>query len=158
MWSHYALGHTGVCLAFDTANTFFSEASRVIYQSEYPAVDFAWLSEKVTDSLGVNGTEKRSAGHAAIDRALFLTKAAHWKYEAEWRIAKKFPRPLKDDENGMYFPFPQESLAGIVIGANATDSAVATVQKLIDSSSFKPQLLRAQVSKTKYALEFFEVK
>ena len=92
-----------------------------------------------------------------MERALFLTKATHWKYEAEWRIAKKFPHTLRDDENGTYFPFPGESLVGVVIGANAADSAAARVRHLIDASPSKPKLSRARVSKTEYALEFFEL-
>jgi hypothetical protein len=153
MWSHYGNGHSGVCLAFDTGNVFFHEASRVIYQADYPAISFGWFSEKMTDALGVNGNEKKGAAQMAIDRSLFLTKAEHWKYEAEWRIAKKFPRPLEDHENGMFFPFPEDSLVGVVIGANATDAAVSTVRNWIVAGPCKPQLLRARVSKTKFALD-----
>lgn len=157
MWSHYARGHAGVCLAFDTRQAFFQDARKVIYQAEYPVLSFNWFSENLTASLGVNGEEKKGAGHLALERALFRTKAAHWKYEAEWRIAKKFPQKLREDENGTYFPFPEESLVGIVIGANAADSAAASVRQWIDAGALKPQLSRAQVSKTEYALEFFEL-
>ena len=157
MWSHYACGHTGICLAFDTRNAFSQEARKVIYQTDYPVLSFAWFSEAMTDSLGVNGEEKKGAGHLELERALFLTKAAHWKYEAEWRIAKRFPHILRDDENGTYFPFPEESLVGVVLGGNAADSAVASVRQWIAAGPLKPQLSRARVSKTEYALEFFEL-
>ena len=62
---------------------FFQEARKVIYQTDYPVLSFAWFSENMTDSLGVNGEEKKGAGHLELERALFLTKSAHWKYEAE---------------------------------------------------------------------------
>ena len=157
MWSHYACGHTGVCLAFDSNNAFFQEARKVTYQTQYPVLSFDWFSENLTNSLGVNGEEKKSAGHLELERALFLTKAAHWKYEAEWRIAKKFPHQLRNDENGTYFPFPEDSLVGVVIGANAPNSAAAHVRQWTDMGPLKPQLSRARVSRTQYALEFFEL-
>lgn len=156
MWSHYGDRHTGVCLIFDTGNDFFHQARRVIYQRDYPVISFNWFSEKMTDALGVNGDARKGVAQFAIDSALFLTKAEHWKYEAEWRIAQKFPRLLKNRENGMFFPFPAESLVGVVIGANADDASVATVRNWIDAGSLRPQLLRAQVSKTKFALDISE--
>ncbi|MFZ2060641.1 MAG: DUF2971 domain-containing protein [Candidatus Binatus sp.] len=156
MWSHYGDRHTGVCLIFDTGNDFFHQARRVVYQRDYPVISFRWFSEKMTDALGVNGDAKKSAAQFAIDSALFLTKAEHWKYEAEWRIAQKFPRPLRNRENGIFFPFPAHSLVGVVIGANADEASVATVRNWIDAGPLRPQLLRARVSKTKFALDISE--
>jgi hypothetical protein len=142
--------------SYDTANDFFQQARRVIYQRDYPVISFSWFSEKMTDALGVNGDARKSAAQFAIDSALFLTKAEHWKYEAEWRIAQKFQRPIKNPENGMFFPVPADSLVGVVIGANADEASVRTVRNWIDAGSLRPQLFRAQVSKTKFALDISE--
>lgn len=153
MWSHYAAGHSGVCIGFDTSDPFFQSARKVVYQKDYPDLSFDWFSKNLTASTGINGDGKKSAGHEQIDR-LFLTKAEQWKYEAEWRISRRFPRALNNDENGAYFSFPHQSVINVAVGANASTSDVATVRNWLDNSLCRPHLFRVRVSTTKFALEF----
>jgi hypothetical protein len=74
MWSHYADGHKGICLEFDTKYPPFNDVHkvlRVIYQTIYPAlnpVQFLILGRVPATPL--------------------ITKSTHWKYEKEWRLLK----------------------------------------------------------------------
>lgn len=72
---------------------FFQNARKVVYQTDYPDLSFSWFSENLIASTGVRGDTNKSTGGQELDR-LFLTKAEQWKYEAEWRISKKFLHPL----------------------------------------------------------------
>ena len=70
LWSHYAAGHTGLCLKFLTSNNtpFFGLAQKVEYMPNYPEVDL--LNSSPVEQF----------------QAFLLTKAIDWKYEEEWRI------------------------------------------------------------------------
>ena len=68
MWGHYADGHKGFCLEFDTNYIPFNYAREVIYSPAYPPFNPAQVI--------LNG----------VPIALVTTKSKHWKYENEWRI------------------------------------------------------------------------
>jgi hypothetical protein len=93
LWSHYAAGHTGVCLKFvcDEERTFFAEALRVAYSPTFPDISVTDTKQKQVD-------------------AFLLTKASDWRYEQEYRII--------DHNNGSRDKgFQADLLAGVVLGA-----------------------------------------
>jgi len=71
MWGHYADGHRGFCLEFDTSQEPFTHALPVNYPPTIP--QFSPIDVLEGD---VN----------KIVEALVLTKAPCWSYEQEWRI------------------------------------------------------------------------
>lgn len=70
MWSHYAQGHTGFCLEFDTSFDVFRKTRQVIYQEELPQMNILQL-------LRANAMDVLSA--------MITTKYKCWAYEKEWR-------------------------------------------------------------------------
>ena len=70
LWSHYAAGHTGICLKFRAASDadFFGSSQPVKYTKNYPEIDI--LNNSPNEQV----------------QAFLLTKAIDWKYEDEWRI------------------------------------------------------------------------
>ncbi len=71
MWSHYADGHRGFCLEFDTLYPPFSQALPVIYSDSFPVLDLSeGVIQDIPELLVTNMT----------------TKSACWSYEQEWRI------------------------------------------------------------------------
>jgi len=68
----------------------------------YPRIEPAMVNSGNTHEL-ING--------------LMLTKANHWKYEAEWRI-------VRPKERTNHYYFPMESLTGIIVGCQ-TNLAIA---------------------------------
>ena len=75
MWGHYADGHRGFCLGFATDRPPFDHADKVEYVTSVPVVD----------PLSV----LPGAAPSTYIRTTLLTKAACWKYEAEWRILSR---------------------------------------------------------------------
>lgn len=73
MWSHYANGHKGMCLEFDTSYEPFNRAFNVNYSNEFPSVSIVKL---LMDSREISLTEETLKP--------LLTKYTAWKYEKEW--------------------------------------------------------------------------
>jgi len=94
LWSHYACGHTGMCLKFLTTGTtpFFGLSQKVNYETKYPIVDLL------------------KDGPGRHTDAFLLTKAIDWKYEDEWRI-------IDHTLGAGYRHFPEKLLMGIIFGA-----------------------------------------
>jgi hypothetical protein len=95
MWSHYADNHRGICLEFAVRHTDPFLGQRVLpvsYSRALPVV--RWFQD---DDWG-------------MVKKVVLTKAIHWKYEAEWRIVDPF--------NGAGVQvFPADILTGVILGA-----------------------------------------
>jgi Protein of unknown function (DUF2971) len=144
MWSHYADKHSGVCLRFDPANKFFQDLKPVSYTDKYPRMNFLRLVEE-REAPGAIGERAREE----LTTKLFLTKASHWKYEREWRIGMF---PLNDPTVGFH-PFSAEALTGIIFGVHTPEPEIERIKKRLRLSRCKPELLRAEVSRTDFALE-----
>lgn len=93
MWSHYAAGHTGICIEFDS-----SKGSRLFSKIE---------KVKYTD---VDPLLKREYGKIEIDllKEVCNYKYHDWNYENEWRIIT--------DGAQKYLHFEKEEIAGVVMG------------------------------------------
>jgi hypothetical protein len=76
MWGHYAASHQGFCIGFERTprNLLGRLASPVQYSHHYP---------RLTSAHFDSATNQRSLDH------LWLTKAAEWSYEREWRLVEK---------------------------------------------------------------------
>jgi hypothetical protein len=66
MWSHYARGHTGICLEFSRKNIVFGAAQRIIYDEKLPRFDI-----------------DRGEDQAHL---MLTTKSDEWAYEREYRL------------------------------------------------------------------------
>lgn len=72
LWSHYADGHKGFCIEFDTSYFPFinlKKVHKVIYRDSYPYVHPKYVLE--TNEFPFTS---------------LITKSKKWKYEQEWRI------------------------------------------------------------------------
>ncbi len=95
MWAHYADGHRGFCLEFDTSFDQFPNAQAVKYSSEVPSVDAMELL-------------KNPALSNVLD-AMVLTKSDRWRYEKEWRLLHM--------EGDHQYTYDWKALTGIYLGA-----------------------------------------
>lgn len=93
MWAHYADGHRGFCLEFDTTQMPFKKAFDVIYLPSYPLINPA---DTFIRNLPV------------VSKALFGTKSEHWAYEEEWRIM--------NNPGNQICPFEPSALTGVYFG------------------------------------------
>ncbi len=99
MWSHYAAGHRGFCLEFDTSFLPFSKALEVTYSQTLPSIN----------PLDVLLNQPGDDENNDILRMFVLTKASCWSYEQEWRLMHAEPSKLFGYGNG--------PLTGIHFGA-----------------------------------------
>ena len=98
MWAHYADGHRGFCLEFDTTRPPFSKALKVAYRSTLPKLNFVRL---VTD-------DSAQADQHYLE-SMFLTKASCWEYEREWRVLHQTPDQA--------YTYPWQALKAVHCGA-----------------------------------------
>ncbi|HTG34036.1 MAG TPA: DUF2971 domain-containing protein [Thermoanaerobaculia bacterium] len=104
LWAHYADGHRGFCLEFDTSMEPF-RAYRVRYTRDYP-------------KLGINATPDQCL------RTFLLTKSELWKDEQEWRCVLLEGGPAQ-------WPIPQRALKAVIFGTRASADLRATITQLI---------------------------
>lgn len=125
MWGHYADGHRGYVLGFDSESPSFCQEQkegksrrhlqRVVYTDSPPKIRFE----------DIQGTE------------LFFTKGSAWKYEAEWRMLL----PLSESDETIpsspfpihLFRFPPESVSEIILGARMTNENRAKIEAFVSS-------------------------
>jgi hypothetical protein len=96
MWAHYADGHRGFCLEFDSSFDPFNRAEPVAYQANIPVVN-------QMDILDGHSTSQN------VVEAMLRTKHICWRYEDEWRLLHK--------EAGTGYTYPVEALTGLYLGA-----------------------------------------
>jgi hypothetical protein len=137
MWSHYTDGHKGLCLIFDASqeDTIFWEATKVIYQEEYPIVNVMDI------------------GRPEEFRKAVLTKSSHWRYEQEWRILR-FER-----EGGPgWHIFAPELLKGVILGALIQSDDKNKILRWKEGYPNKIDVYQANISRTKYQLDMELIK
>lgn len=136
MWSHYAYGHQGFCLEFDTSYFPFTETSKdtlikVHYSDSYPPLSLSDLQpEKLPD----------------LPKKLLATKSSHWSYEAEWRVFSA--------KSGEY-SYDQAALTGIYFGCKMKESDKAAISSILAGSPTR--LYQMQRSKDKFKVSSNEI-
>lgn len=136
MWAHYASGHSGIFLEFDTRNDTFRNALKVTYQEKYPVVDIG---------------DTRPIGNMVF----LFTKSSAWAYEQEYRLI--FSRgvigiPLVvTDANSI--ALPDNALVSVIVGHSAASNTIDTVHRLIEQSGRPISVKRAVAARNQYKLE-----
>jgi hypothetical protein len=136
MWSHYADGHRGFCLEFDTTYEPFSKARPVIYAKTFPTLD----AEEVAEVFIRRNPEPQMK--------FLFTKSGCWEYEQEWRVLHR--------EGGTAYTFAAEALTGIYLGCEMTDVHEEIVVRLLAGSP--THLYEMKPAGTKFEVEWVQIK
>lgn len=166
MWSHYASGHSGVCLEFEVAeaseNTcsfpveslvpiqgkillWTEELQRVKYPSKLsmlPFYRFYSVFYDYGDVDLVNQSKSRWHAYARGISDLFLEKLSPWSSEREWRIVRVHFKETTPEER--IYNYAGESLKGVFFGAKASEATKRRVREAL-SWGGKPKLYQAIV-------------
>jgi hypothetical protein len=158
MWSHYAYGHTGVCLGFrvfpavsdftlpqSDSQGFFGNAMRVKYSDNLPLLNFFKIVAGIRDT-GPEGDRVRRL----FVTALYLTKATHWSYEQEWRLVIAFRGMACKGSYG----FPPELLKEVRLGCQVASEEQRKVVQWIREGHTSPVLYRARKRETEFGVDF----
>lgn len=108
MWSHYADKHTGICIEFDTAIAYnvLPIARAVTYGDQMPTLIYPERDKRMVI-------------------APIFSKAAHWAYEREWRLAIA-------GQCHQFLEFPAQSVTSIIYGCRASEATRATLREILD--------------------------
>jgi Protein of unknown function (DUF2971) len=129
MWSHYANGHRGFCLEFDSPG-FRPDLRPVRYCADVPALN-------PLDFLEGTGAKE------SLVEAMMLSKAQCWEYEREWRILAA--------EGRWAFEYRPTDLTCVYLGAAMPAADVDTVHTALAGSPAR--VVRMQRQTRRFALE-----
>jgi hypothetical protein len=127
MWAHYADGHRGFCLEFDTRAEFFSKVIQVAYAPDFP-------------QLGP--VEIFDDDPSALVQAMIGTKSECWSYEREWRVPHIEPNKK--------YRYAYGVLTGIYLGAAMPEDRVTVIRRLFWNTPTK--VYRMRQSQTGFSL------
>lgn len=157
LWAHYATGHRGFAIGFDSGHSWFHECDppnpplddvqRVIYQRERPKVT-------IGESEDLSEEEQRENA-----RAMICTKFKSWRYEREWRLIRALEladRVVEDGKGGRVhlFRFPESAVSEVILGARMSETDSLKVQKgMREGNLLGARLRKAQRSKSTFLLD-----
>ena len=173
MWSHYASGHTGICLEFeveiDPANSdlgsfqmvshipidgklieWTMDVEAVQYKAELSRLDF-YNYLRIFDNVGdvdlMHLSKSYWHPYAEGIKTLFLEKLRPWRDEEEWRIVHvSFRKEIPDER---LLKFNHEALTGVYFGAKASRTTKARVRKILEIKAGNPTLYKCSVDGTR---------
>ena len=173
MWSHYASGHTGLCLEFEVEiDPAISDLGRFPMVSHKPIdgkfikwtidveavqykdalsrldfYDYLRIFNNVGDVDLMTLSKSYWHPYAGGIKKLFLEKLRPWCDEKEWRIVLvRFCRELPDER---LLKFNHEALTGVYFGAKASRTTKARVRKILDTKAGNPKLYNCSVDGTR---------
>jgi hypothetical protein len=137
-WSHYAEGHSGICLGFSVRRS--AEMRKVRY-----------VKNRISPNLRVMKAMGEAAEAHMFD--LLTLKFEHWQYEQEHRLFVRLD--TKEEESGLYFfdfgASDMVKLREVIVGAQSQISRQEVAEALGDLA---PEVV---VRKARLAFRSFEV-
>ncbi|MDP3914309.1 MAG: DUF2971 domain-containing protein [Bacteroidota bacterium] len=145
LWSHYANGHTGFAVGFDTQKLtkaigelkLESFIKEIFYSDTYPEINFEYDILKHRDVTLL---------FKAIIESL-VTKSSLWSYEDEVRI-------LTFAKNKLLVQFPKDCVSEILIGFKMNDKRVAEIIDIGKNLYPEAEILRCVKEPKTYSISF----
>lgn len=139
MWSHYARGHTGVCLGFDVRSNCIEN---VIY-----------VPDRLTAPLDRSDADPdASMLPESLQNDLFVTKFDHWQYENEFRRFVPLAKASHESERNIYFwQFDQDMvLREVILGPLAPRDQIEPFRELVKNTGIDAPVARARLGFGKF--------
>lgn len=152
LWAHYASGHRGICVGYDTQSLI---RHLDCYGSE---------PELITDHLSVEYREllPRLEPFLEDNREWFLQmyrfKARDWSYEQEYRLVLIKHESLTNRERTV--EISAECLSEVILGCKADNNTESEIRIAVDklrSSNPNVRIMRAVKSKIRFEYELIEL-
>lgn len=135
LWSHYADGHKGICLEFDTSFPLFAKVKEVKYSQRFPSIDPIKLLFSSKDEISEEWLKS------------LCTKYECWSYEKEWRIFHEEPN--------IEYGYSVDALKSVYFGLAVNNTDLEVVCLTLKGQSKDIKFYKALKDKSKYSL-FFE--
>jgi len=171
MWSHYASGHTGVCLEFDVTEEsenichlpvissepyegkyleWTIEIHKVRYSPSLTSLrfyDYLKIFENQDDIDLVNLSKSYWHQYANGVKKVFLEKLAPWSGENEWRIVSvEFQESIPEDR---IYKYNSSALSGVYFGARSSEETKSRVRSILEKKSSNPVFYTCNVDGTR---------
>ena len=155
MWSHYADGHKGVCLVFDTVikdgKTFLGNHDKgpfsalgfqeVVYTADPIFINvlkaLKVLSEHRGDRLVSLGAQAWPLDYLEVFREVIVSKSSDWKREEESRLIWEFLQEDRGFSKGgiakceRVVPYGDNALKGVIFGVHASSENKLKVLEIV---------------------------
>lgn len=159
MWSHYANGHKGFAVGFDSNHHWFGPRKKELL-GKLRRVKYSF-SRPMFDGFSFDADSQQQVNRILDD--FIFTKSKKWAYEREWRIVKDVETADKKIDNGedvRLFKFPPEIINCVVLGCRMTEENRGKIKKVLqDESKYcNVELFEAGVDLNTFNLNFAEVK
>ena len=91
MWNHYANGHSGICLQYDTLRFRYNDSLR---KQLFPVI----YTKKLPDALEVIKNRHFENLPIALFERVLISKLKDWEYEKEWRLLLNCRQIIPENE------------------------------------------------------------
>lgn len=144
MWAHYANGHRGIAIGFDSRQGLFATAQPVTYSDSPPVIN------RLKDDWAL-----------MVDKSM-LWKSKAWEYEKEWRVVARFKDALRQEEyidrhqppdtaygflrlqdGPGHYSIPDSSIRKIVLGARTSTDDEAWLRGVLHQRVRPVEIVRA---------------
>lgn len=126
MWSHYADGHTGICLIFDKEKLINTINYQGITNNKIKVIEFK-EENYIDDLLSLNiEFDDENCCFLNFDEVIKYKKK-EWSYEKEIRLYYQFSKNVEY----RFLQFHKEALCGIIFGLRTSFDNVYTIDYLI---------------------------
>ena len=139
MWSHYGDCHRGIVLQFDKSElnkSGFNYCQKVDYENNIVTLK----------DMNINRTNPLKLAELVL-----LKKAAHWKYEEEWRII--VDPSLNDIPGCRIYKFPKEVLTGVIFGCKMAPEDKNAVHTWLKAGNHQALIYQAIRETSAYSLK-----
>ena len=133
MWGHYADGHKGMVIEYDTARyPFCDHLTPVTYSDGYCKFSIGQLTQKISECV----------------EQIVTQKSSDWKYEEEFRMIHH--------RNNCRFAqkIDPRSIVGVYFGARCNEQQREIACRL--TAHLKPRYFNAQINSNRYEVTFEE--
>ncbi len=148
MWSHYAAGHTGICLQFDTDCDPFSVVDALIpinYKKEIPIVNPLIILR----TLLFDNALKQENEMQKIIFPLLNTKYCCWSYEKEWRLMAR-NKDVPTDMSGWTSDVNEQALKAVYLGWKIKHDHEVRILDIVKGSNV--EVYKMNIDQGKYSV------
>ena len=169
MWSHYAKGHTGICIEYDL-KTLVNDKYQILNHI-FPVIydNDIILERNIPKMIEIYKSIKTAID---IDEALdgklfndiiplFLIKSKVWEYEREWRVIYSLKQMYDKNDKILYSGnIPFNCISGIYLGIKIHPEIKRNILEICERISNDDKhidVYQAKISGDRYKIEFDKV-
>jgi len=149
LWAHYADGHRGIAIEYDSNVGLFLAAQRVTYTDQ----------ERIINRLVDDGS-------ALFEKSVLIKREA-WRYECEWRVVARwqdairqeryirdhrlppdFEAFMRDQHGPGHYAIPSTAIRSVILGAVINENDEAWIRSIVADMPVPVAIRRAVIERS----------